>query len=74
MVVKDRRYYTKMSNLIKLNEVKGAPAGTTHISDHSCAVIIVKEIKAAFVSRVKSLDVPISITLGESTWLCVNDC
>lgn len=29
MVVKDRLYYTKMSPLIKLNDVKGAPAGTT---------------------------------------------
>lgn len=29
MVVKNRLYYTKMSPLIKLNDVKGAPAGTT---------------------------------------------
>lgn len=62
----------KTSALIKLNELNGAPIGTAHISDHSCAMIIAKEMMAAFVSNVKLLDVPISIALDESAPWCTD--
>ncbi|KAL2096749.1 hypothetical protein ACEWY4_005956 [Coilia grayii] len=69
-VAKERMPYTKMTPIMKLNELNGAKVGPAHRSDHSCAAIvehIAGEMKNKLVSHILTLDSRISITLDEST-------
>lgn len=69
-VAKERMPYTKMTPIMKLNELNGARVGPAHRSDHSCAEIIghiAGEMKKTIVSRILTVDSRISVTLDEST-------
>ncbi|XP_062260281.1 E3 SUMO-protein ligase KIAA1586-like [Platichthys flesus] len=69
-VAKERLPYSKMTPIMKLNELNGAKVGPAHRSDHSCAAIVehvADEMKKRLVSHVLALDSRISITLDEST-------